>query len=49
GTSREVLSSPGNVKINFGRSIHNSSQQPQPQQMPYLKPCGQGSINGGRV
>nr|GEY05577.1 reverse transcriptase domain-containing protein [Tanacetum cinerariifolium] len=46
---REVLSSPGNVKISFGRSIHNSSQQTHPQQMPHLEPCGQGSINGGRL
>nr|GFB16757.1 hypothetical protein [Tanacetum cinerariifolium] len=46
---REVLSSPGNEKISFGRSTHNSSQQARPQQMPHLEPCGQGSINEGRL
>nr|GEY98623.1 hypothetical protein [Tanacetum cinerariifolium] len=45
----EVLSSPGNEKISFERSIHNSSQQTYPQRMPYLEPCGQGSVNGGRL
>nr|GFA49623.1 putative reverse transcriptase domain-containing protein [Tanacetum cinerariifolium] len=46
---REVLSSPGNEKISFGRSIRNSSQKTHPQQMPHLVPCGQGSVNGGRL
>nr|GEX51388.1 putative reverse transcriptase domain-containing protein [Tanacetum cinerariifolium] len=36
----EVLSSPGNEKISFGRSIHNSSQQTHPQQTPHLEPYG---------
>nr|GEX37148.1 putative reverse transcriptase domain-containing protein [Tanacetum cinerariifolium] len=49
GTPREVLSSPGNEKISFERSTHNSSQQAHPQQMPHLEPCGQGSVNGGRL
>nr|GEY54705.1 putative reverse transcriptase domain-containing protein [Tanacetum cinerariifolium] len=49
GTPGEVLSSPGNEKISFRRSIRNSSQQTHPQQMPHLEPCGQGSINGGRL
>nr|GEY51844.1 putative reverse transcriptase domain-containing protein [Tanacetum cinerariifolium] len=42
---REILSSPGNEKINFGGSIRNSSQQTHPQQMPHLEPYGQGSVN----
>nr|GEX70235.1 putative reverse transcriptase domain-containing protein [Tanacetum cinerariifolium] len=37
GTPGEVLSSPGNEKISFGRSIPNSSQQAHPQQMPHLE------------
>nr|GEW84880.1 hypothetical protein [Tanacetum cinerariifolium] len=45
----EVLSSPGNMKISSGRSIRSSSQRPHPRQMPHLEPCGQGSINGGRL
>nr|GEU60986.1 putative reverse transcriptase domain-containing protein [Tanacetum cinerariifolium] len=45
----EALSSPGNEKISFGRSIRNSSRQKNPQQMPHLEPCEQGSINGGRL
>nr|GFC13229.1 hypothetical protein [Tanacetum cinerariifolium] len=49
GTLEEVLSSPGNERTSFGRSIRNSSQQTHPQQMPHLEPCGQGSINGGRL
>nr|GEV46012.1 putative reverse transcriptase domain-containing protein [Tanacetum cinerariifolium] len=49
GTPGEVLSSPGNEKISFGRSTHNSSQQARPQQMPHLEPCEQGSINEGRL
>nr|GEV76562.1 hypothetical protein [Tanacetum cinerariifolium] len=49
GTPGEVLSSPGNEKISFERSIHNSSQQTHPQQMPHLDPYGQGSVNGGRL
>nr|GEW42001.1 putative reverse transcriptase domain-containing protein [Tanacetum cinerariifolium] len=49
GTPGEVLSSPGNEKISFGRSTRNSSQQTHPQQMLHLEPCGQGSINGGRL
>nr|GEU70745.1 putative reverse transcriptase domain-containing protein [Tanacetum cinerariifolium] len=49
GTPGEVLSSPGNEKISFGRSICNSSQQTHPQQMPHLEPCGKGSINEGRL
>nr|GFB34253.1 hypothetical protein [Tanacetum cinerariifolium] len=49
GTPEEILSSPGNEKINFGRSIRNSSQQTHPQQMPHLEPCRQGSVNGGRL
>nr|GEW11621.1 hypothetical protein [Tanacetum cinerariifolium] len=47
GTPGEVMSSPGNEKISFGRSIHNSSQQTYPKQMPHLEPCGQGSVNEG--
>nr|GEZ81248.1 putative reverse transcriptase domain-containing protein [Tanacetum cinerariifolium] len=46
---REVLSSPGNEKISFERSIRDSSQQTHPQQMPHLEPYGQGSINGRRL
>nr|GEZ74183.1 putative reverse transcriptase domain-containing protein [Tanacetum cinerariifolium] len=46
---REVLSSPGNEKISFERSIRNSSQQTHPQQMPHLEPCGQGFVNEGRL
>ncbi|GKE22190.1 hypothetical protein Tco_1433702, partial [Tanacetum coccineum] len=46
---REVMSSHGNVKINFERSIRNSSQKPHPRQVPHLEPCGQGSVNGGRL
>nr|GEY50817.1 putative reverse transcriptase domain-containing protein [Tanacetum cinerariifolium] len=46
GTPGEVLSSPGNENINFGRSIRNSSQQTHPQQIPHLEPCGQGSLTG---
>ncbi|GKB91607.1 putative reverse transcriptase domain-containing protein [Tanacetum coccineum] len=49
GTPGEVLSSHGNVKISSGRSIHNSSQEPQPRQVPHLEPYGQGSVNGGRL
>nr|GEX47430.1 hypothetical protein [Tanacetum cinerariifolium] len=49
GTPEEVLSSPGNEKISFGRSIRNSSHQTHPQQMPHFKPCRQGSVNGGRL
>nr|GEY66422.1 putative reverse transcriptase domain-containing protein [Tanacetum cinerariifolium]GEY66639.1 putative reverse transcriptase domain-containing protein [Tanacetum cinerariifolium] len=49
GTPREVLSSPGNEKIRFGRSIRNSSQQTHPQQMPHLEHSGQGSVNGRRL
>nr|GEV61204.1 putative reverse transcriptase domain, ribonuclease H-like domain, aspartic peptidase domain protein [Tanacetum cinerariifolium] len=49
GTPGEAMSSPGNEKISFERSIRNSSQQAHPQQMPHLEPCGQGSINGGRL
>nr|GFC00765.1 putative reverse transcriptase domain-containing protein [Tanacetum cinerariifolium] len=45
----EVLRSPGNEKISFGRRIRNSSQQTHPQQMPHLEPCGQGSVNRGRL
>nr|GEU44593.1 putative reverse transcriptase domain-containing protein [Tanacetum cinerariifolium] len=48
-TPREVLSSPGNEKISFERSIRNSSQQMHPQKMPHLEPCGQGSVNEGRL
>nr|GEV65162.1 reverse transcriptase domain-containing protein [Tanacetum cinerariifolium] len=44
----KVLSSPGNEKISFERSIRNSSQQTYPQQMPHLEPCEQGFINEGR-
>nr|GEU63140.1 putative reverse transcriptase domain-containing protein [Tanacetum cinerariifolium] len=36
--SREVLSSSGNEKISFRRSIHNSSQQTHPQQVSRLEP-----------
>nr|GEX09877.1 putative reverse transcriptase domain-containing protein [Tanacetum cinerariifolium] len=46
GTPGEVLSSLGNEKISFGRSIHNSSQQTHPQQIPHLEPSRQGSVNG---
>nr|GFA83085.1 putative reverse transcriptase domain, ribonuclease H-like domain, aspartic peptidase domain protein [Tanacetum cinerariifolium] len=49
GTPGEVLSSHGNEKISFGRSIRNSSQQTHPQQMPHLEPYGQGSINRERL
>nr|GEW70573.1 putative reverse transcriptase domain-containing protein [Tanacetum cinerariifolium] len=45
----EVLSSPRNERTSFERSIRNSSQQTHPQQMPHLEPCGQGSINEGRL
>ncbi|GJS79734.1 hypothetical protein Tco_0729615 [Tanacetum coccineum] len=37
-----------NVKINYGRSIRISSQNPHPRKVPHLEPCGQGSFNGGR-
>ncbi|GKE91996.1 putative reverse transcriptase domain-containing protein [Tanacetum coccineum] len=47
--SRRVLSSHGNVKINFGRSTRNSSQKPHPRQVPHLEPYGQGSFNGVRL
>nr|GEU59985.1 reverse transcriptase domain-containing protein [Tanacetum cinerariifolium] len=40
GTPGEVLSSPGNEKISFERSICNSSQQTHPQQMLHLEPYG---------
>nr|GFA09556.1 reverse transcriptase domain-containing protein [Tanacetum cinerariifolium] len=49
GTPEKALSSPVNVKINFGRSIRNSSQQTHPQQMPPLELCRQGSVKGGRL
>ncbi|GKE85763.1 hypothetical protein Tco_1559505 [Tanacetum coccineum] len=49
GTLGEVLSSHGNVKINFERSIHISSQNPHPRQVPYLETCGQGSFYRGRL
>ncbi|GJV70912.1 putative reverse transcriptase domain-containing protein [Tanacetum coccineum] len=38
GTLGEVLSSHGNVKINFERSICISSQKPHPRQVPRLEP-----------
>ncbi|GJW46386.1 putative reverse transcriptase domain-containing protein [Tanacetum coccineum] len=47
--SRRGLSSHRNMKINSERSIHNSSQKPHPRQVPHLEPCGQGSVNGGRL
>nr|GEZ92967.1 putative reverse transcriptase domain-containing protein [Tanacetum cinerariifolium] len=47
--SRRAPEFTGNEKISFGRSIRNSSQQTHPHQMPHLEPCGQGSINGGRL
>ncbi|GKA63923.1 hypothetical protein Tco_0763529 [Tanacetum coccineum] len=46
---REVLSSHGNVKINFERTIRTSSQKPHPRQVPHLEACGQGSFNRGRL
>nr|GEV88755.1 hypothetical protein [Tanacetum cinerariifolium] len=49
GTPGEVLSSPGNEKISFERSTHNSSQQTHPQQMPHLEPYRKSSINEGRL
>nr|GEY06043.1 reverse transcriptase domain-containing protein [Tanacetum cinerariifolium] len=49
GTPGEVLSSRGNVKTSFGRSIHNSSHQPHHQQMLHLEPCRQGFVNGRRL
>nr|GEZ01473.1 putative reverse transcriptase domain-containing protein [Tanacetum cinerariifolium] len=49
GTPGEVMSSPGNEKISFRRSIRNSSQQMHPQQMPNLEPCRQGFVNRGRL
>nr|GEU29672.1 hypothetical protein [Tanacetum cinerariifolium] len=49
GTPGEVLSSHGNEKISFRRSIRNSSQQTHPQQMPHLEPYEHGSVNGGRL
>ncbi|GJT26112.1 putative reverse transcriptase domain-containing protein [Tanacetum coccineum] len=48
-TLGEVLSSRGNVKINSERSIRNSSQKLHPRQVPHLEPCGQGSLNRGRL
>nr|GEV11787.1 putative reverse transcriptase domain-containing protein [Tanacetum cinerariifolium] len=47
--SREALSSHGNVKINFGRSIRTSLPRLHPRQMPHLEPGGQGSVNGRRL
>ncbi|GJZ07363.1 putative reverse transcriptase domain-containing protein [Tanacetum coccineum] len=47
--SREVLSSHGNIKISFERSICNFSQKPHPRQVPHLEPCVQGSFNMGRL
>ncbi|GKB65382.1 putative reverse transcriptase domain-containing protein, partial [Tanacetum coccineum] len=44
-----VPSSHGNVKINSGRSICNSSQKPHPRQVPHREPCRQGSFNKGRL
>ncbi|GKF31596.1 hypothetical protein Tco_0101394, partial [Tanacetum coccineum] len=38
GTLEEVLSSHGNVKTNFKRSIRISSQRPHRRQVPRLKP-----------
>ncbi|GJY34143.1 putative reverse transcriptase domain-containing protein [Tanacetum coccineum] len=49
GTLGEVLSSHGNVKINFERSVHISSQKQHPRQVSRLEPCGQGSFNRGRL
>ncbi|GJT14944.1 putative reverse transcriptase domain-containing protein [Tanacetum coccineum] len=49
GTLGEVLSSHGNVKINFERSIRISSKKPHPRQVPHLEPCRKGSFNGGRL
>nr|GEW72337.1 retrotransposon protein, putative, Ty3-gypsy subclass [Tanacetum cinerariifolium] len=49
GTPGEVLSSHGNVKINFGRSICTFSQKPHRRRVPHLEPCGQGSFNGERL
>nr|GEU78575.1 hypothetical protein [Tanacetum cinerariifolium] len=47
GTPGEALSSHGNVKINYERSICTSLPKPHPRQMSHLEPCGQGSVNGG--
>ncbi|GJT53282.1 putative reverse transcriptase domain-containing protein [Tanacetum coccineum] len=47
--SLERLSSHGNVKSNFERSIRISSQKPHPRQVPRLEPCEQGLFNGGRL
>ncbi|GJR97751.1 hypothetical protein Tco_0269925 [Tanacetum coccineum] len=49
GTLGEVLSSHGNVKINFERSTHISLQKPHPRQVSHLESCVQGSFNAGRL
>nr|GEY77095.1 putative reverse transcriptase domain-containing protein [Tanacetum cinerariifolium] len=33
----------------FWKKYRNSSQQPHPQQISHLEPCGQGSVNRGRL
>nr|GFB79227.1 hypothetical protein [Tanacetum cinerariifolium] len=49
GTPSEVLSLHGNARINSGRNTHIFSQGPHHRQVSRLKPCGQGSLNGGRI
>ncbi|GJT94931.1 reverse transcriptase domain-containing protein [Tanacetum coccineum] len=49
GTRGEVLSSHGNVKTNFKRSIRISSLNPYLRQVLRLEPWGQGSSNGRRL
>nr|GEV37996.1 putative reverse transcriptase domain-containing protein [Tanacetum cinerariifolium] len=44
-----VMSSHGNVKINFERIIRISSQKPHPRRVPHLEPYRQGSFNRGRL
>ncbi|GJX42113.1 putative reverse transcriptase domain-containing protein [Tanacetum coccineum] len=48
GIRGEVMSSHGNVKTNFKRSIRISSPNPYLRQVSRLEPWGQGSSNGRR-
>ncbi|GJW79071.1 putative reverse transcriptase domain-containing protein [Tanacetum coccineum] len=45
----EVLSSPGNMRINSSRNTHTSSPRLHSRQVPHLKPYGQGSSNRGET
>ncbi|GJR42541.1 putative reverse transcriptase domain-containing protein [Tanacetum coccineum] len=47
GTPREVLSSSGNAKIQFGKSFCNSSQKPHPRRMLHLEPWDKALLTGG--